>query len=124
MRNYFGFGNTDWVFNFLLEQASGTKMRLENFGLPFESAWAQAAPKAENLTERQGLDSSQVALPPVPRSNQVCSRLHKLIRHLILPLSAPGIAEKDEKEQQVREVQRAREHQLIRETGPIHCLRH
>lgn len=123
MRKYFRFGNTDWVFSFLLEQASGTKMRLENFGLSFESAWAQAAPKAENLTERQGLESSQAALPPVPRSNHVCLRLHKLIRHLILPLSAPGTAKKDEKEQQEREVQRAREHWLSRETGPIHCLR-
>lgn len=66
MRNYFRFGNTVWVFNFLLEQASGTKMCLENFGQPFESAWARAAPKAENLTEKQGLDSSRVALPPVP----------------------------------------------------------
>lgn len=116
MRNYFRFGNTDWVFNFLFEQASGTKMCLENFGLPFESAWAQAALKAENLTERQGLDSSRAALPPVPRSNHGCLRLHKLIRHLILPLSAPGTAKKDEKEQQAREVQREREHQLARET--------
>lgn len=103
MRNYFRFGHTDWLFNFLLEQASGTKTCLENFGLPLESAWAQAAPEAENLTERQGLDSSRAALPPVPRSNHVCLRLHKLIRHLILPLSAPGTAKKDEKEQQVRE---------------------
>lgn len=68
MRNYFRFGHADWVFSFLLEQASGTKMCLENFGLPLESAWAQAAPKAGNLTGRQGLDSSQAALPPVPRS--------------------------------------------------------
>lgn len=124
MRNYFRFGNTDWVFNFLLEQASGTKMCLENFGLPFESAGAQAAPKAENLTGKEGLDSSQAALPPVPRNNHVCLRLHKLIRHLILPLSAPGIAKKDEKEQQGREVKRAREHQLVKEIGPVHCLRH
>lgn len=123
MRKYFRFGNADWVFNFLLEQASGTKMCLENFGLPFESAWAQAAPKAENLTERKGLDSSLAALPPESRSNHVCLRLHKLIRHLILPLSAPGIAKKDEKEQQVKEVWREREHRLVRKTR-IHSLRH
>lgn len=43
MRNYFGFGNTDWVCNFLYEQASGTKLCLENFGLPVQPAWAQAA---------------------------------------------------------------------------------
>lgn len=82
-----------------------------------DPARAQAALKAENLTERQGLDSLQAALPPVPRCKHVCLRLHKLIRHLILPLSASGIAEKDEKEQQVRQEQREREHQLIRETG-------
>lgn len=121
MRNYFRFGNTDWVFNFLHEQASGTKTHLENFDLPVQPAWAQAALKAENLTERQGLDSSRAALPPVPRSKHACLSLHKLIRHLIrhliLPLSASGIAEKDEKEQQVREEQREREHQLVRETG-------
>lgn len=117
MRNYFRFGNTDWVFNFLCEQAFGTKTCLENFGLPIQPAQAQTALKAENLTERQGLDSSWAALPPVPRSKHVCLRLHKLIRHLILPLSASGIAEKDEKEQQVREEWRKREHRLVRETG-------
>lgn len=97
MGNYFRFGNTDWVFNFLREQVSGTKTCLENFGLPVQLAWAQAALKAENLTERQGLDSLRAALPPVPRSKHVCLRLRKLIRHLILPLSASSIARRNSK---------------------------
>jgi len=54
MRNYFRFGNTDWIFNFLCEQASGTKTCLENFGLPVQPAQTQAALKAENLTKTQG----------------------------------------------------------------------
>lgn len=123
MRNYLRFSNTDWVFNFLREQASGIKTCLENFGLPVQPGRAQAALKAENLTERQGLDSSRPALPPVPRSKHVCLRLCKLIRHLILLLSASGVAEKDEKEQQVREEQREREHQPVRETGTNTQLR-
>lgn len=106
-----GFG-LDWVCNFRYEQAFGTKVCLENSGLPVQPAWAQAALKAEKLTGRQGLDSSQAALPPVLRSKHLCLRLHKLIRHLILPLSASGIAEKDEKEQQVRQEQQETEQQL------------
>lgn len=115
MINYFRFGNTTGFLNFLHEQASEMKTCLENFGLPAQPARAQAAVKAENLTERQELDSSQAALPPVSRSKHICLRLHKLIRYLILPLSASGIAEKDKKEQQVGEEQRGREHQLIGE---------
>lgn len=67
-------------------QACGTKKVVENSGLSFQSAQTQAAFKGETAVR------FWVALPPVPRSKQVCLRPRKLIRHLILRSSASSTA--------------------------------